>query len=94
MLMTLIAVAVSLTQIGCTAERQVGAAPASPIKARFVSDGGAQISVVVRPAAEIKPTFLQARTWLLLVSSQARSQCAQMGLYVFHFPLQCFSVIL
>ncbi|KAL3142585.1 hypothetical protein ABBQ38_002903 [Trebouxia sp. C0009 RCD-2024] len=40
-------------------ERQVGAAPASPIKARFVSDSGAQISVVVRPAAEIKPTFLQ-----------------------------------
>lgn len=40
-------------------ERQVGAAPVSPIKARFVSDSGAQLSVVVRPAAEIKPTFLQ-----------------------------------
>ena len=41
------------------AERQVGAAPVSPVKARFVSDSGAQLSVVVRPAAEIKPTFLQ-----------------------------------
>lgn len=41
------------------AERQVGAAPVSPVKAKFVSDSGAQLSVVVRPAAEIKPTFLQ-----------------------------------
>lgn len=40
-------------------ERQVGAAPVSPVKARFVSENGAQLSVVVRPAAEIKPTFLQ-----------------------------------
>lgn len=40
-------------------ERQVGAAPVSPVKAKFVSDSGAQLSVVVRPAAEIKPTFLQ-----------------------------------
>ena len=41
------------------AERQVGAAPQSPIKAKFTADNGAQISVVVRPAAEIRPTFLQ-----------------------------------
>lgn len=42
-----------------TFERQVGAAPQSPIKAKFTADNGAQISVVVRPAAEIRPTFLQ-----------------------------------
>lgn len=55
----LLARQVLLTWVGCIAERQVGAAPVSPIKARFVSDSGAQLSVVVRPAAEIKPTFLQ-----------------------------------
>ena len=52
-----------------TAERQVGAAPVSPVKARFVSENGAQLSVVVRPAAEIKPTFLQVSNHTLWLCS-------------------------
>ena len=38
----------------------------SPIKAKFASDDGAQLSVVVRPAAEIKPTFFQVCTFCAL----------------------------
>lgn len=42
-------------------ERGRGVAPAdSPVKARFVSPAGdAELSVIVREAASIKPTFLQ-----------------------------------